>query len=413
MEFNLELNNLNCQKENHNSAQIVGFCIDEKCKEINRFACLDCLFEVHPQHKLVKIKELNEFILNKYKNFKKSLENDKKIIEINKKNESNQEKKLEELKKIIFNDIEGKINIFTIELKKKYSELNNDNNKDFSFLKEYENFISNNAAPTTKLELTKLSEICTKLYKGSHSEEEFGQVKGIEDNEKQKGIDRGENIQQYNEKKIIKNNLILDNFNKEFDEFIKKQSSLITQYINENFLKVPENFFSNSPKFEWCNKTYCGYDFFYELSKNNKKAIKILSNGTMTILRAKEELKDNFKYKIKFIVGLKNGGDFDIGIGTEKVGDSCWLRTKESLCISNAGILNLDIIMDNSVRIKDNDIVDIEISTEENKKYFKANLNNNLICILDFYLKNVFIMAAIRNIGNYIEVIEYEACSIL
>lgn len=199
----------------------------------------------------------------------------------------------------------------------------------------------------------------------------------------------------------------LDKFNEKFDEFIKNQLSSIDKYINENFLILSGALKIKSNNFEWCYKTYSGYDFFYELSDNKLKGTKISSNGTMTILRAKEELKENYIYNIKFKIGLKNGGDFDVGIGTDKVGDSCWLRTKESLCISNKGIINLDMIMDNITTLKDNDVLDIEIKTGVKERYLKAILNNTLICHLDFELKNVFIMAAIRNIGNFIEVLEY------
>ena len=105
----------------------------------------------------------------------------------------------------------------------------------------------------------------------------------------------------------------------------------------------------------------------------------------MTILRAKDQLEDNCLYKIKFKIGLKSGGDFDIGIGTEKVGESCWLRTKESLCISNIGIMNLDINMDNSIKLKDNDIIDLEINTEIGKKTFRGSINKKLVCGARYY----------------------------
>ena len=189
--------------------------------------------------------------------------------------------------------------------------------------------------------------------------------------------------------------------------------SSISQYINENFLNVPDNFFSNHEKFEWCENTYSGYDFFYELTNNKAKGTKILSNGTMTILRAKDKLENNFIYRIKFKIGLKSGGDFDVGIGTEKCGDSCWLRTKESICISNVGIMNLDINMDNSIRLKDNYIVELEIGTEEKKKkYFKGLINDKLVCLLDFELNDIYIMAAMRNNSNFIEVLKYDVSPI-
>ena len=83
----------------------------------------------------------------------------------------------------------------------------------------------------------------------------------------------------------------------------------------------------------------------------------------MTVLRAKEILEENYIYKIQFQVGYTSGGDFDIGIGKDRVGESCWLRTKESLCISNTGVIILDLNMDNSLTINDKDIINLEINT--------------------------------------------------
>ena len=206
----------------------------------------------------------------------------------------------------------------------------------------------------------------------------------------------------------LKTKFDLDKFNEIFDNFIIEQCTTAKKYIKKNILNIPENFFNCKKQFEWCRQTCCeAYDFFYELSNNNKKGTKTVSNGTMTILRAKEKLKDNLQYNIRFRIGLKNGGDFDIGIGTDRVGESCWLRTKESICLSNIGVMNLDVNMDDSIKLKDKDIVDLEINTEKGKKYFKGFINEKLICWLDFDLENVYIMAAIRNNYNFIEVLNY------
>ena len=131
----------------------------------------------------------------------------------------------------------------------------------------------------------------------------------------------------------------------------------------------------------------------------------------MTILRAKDKLENNFRYKIKFKLGLKSGGDFDVGIGPEKCRDRCWLRTRESICISNVGIMNLDINMDNSTKLKINDIIDLEINTEE-KKYFKGFINDKLVCLLDFDLNDIYIMAAMSNNSNFIEIFKYDVSPI-
>ena len=258
-----------------------------------------------------------------------------------------------------------------------------------------------------------MSEICGNIYKDNYHQNDNKDIKNKTKIPSIFSKPGPENKNDNPGKKNLKKPINFINLNKQFENYIKEELSTMNNYINENFLKFPDHIFVfSSSHFEWCEKTYSGYDFFYELEKNKMKGTKVLSNGTMTVLRAKELLEENYKYNIKFKIGLINGGDFDVGIGTEKVGDSCWLRSKESLCLSNIGILNLDINMDNSIRLRDNDIVDFEISTEDNKKYFKASINDKLVCLLDYNLNNVYIMAAMRNNGNSIEVLKYAASPI-
>lgn len=411
MDASLELN-LNCQIENHSSAQIFGFCIDENCKEKNKFACSECIFDIHSQHKLVKIKELNKFIQSKYKDYKESVEKEKETLDIYKKSELNNIEKIKQLKTEIINELEKKINSFIEDLTNKYKNLIGNNGNNYANLKEYEDFFIGNAAPIQRLDLVKLSEICGNIYKDNYKKDtkEVENKKNTPLGFSKPGPDIKKDIP---EKKKLKKKINLEELNKEFENYIKEELSTMNNYIEENFLKFPGYIFdSSSTHFEWCEKTYSGYDFFYDLENNKMKGTKISSNGTMTILRAKELLEENYIYNIKFKIGLTNGGDFDVGIGTEKVGDSCWLRTKESLCLSNIGVMNLDINMDNSIRLRDNDIVDLEINTEEKKKYFKASINNKLVCFIDYDLNNVYIMAAMRNIGNSIEVLKYTALPI-
>ena len=408
MEISLKLNNLNCQIENHNESKIVGFCVDENCQETNKFVCLDCLFEIHQKHKLIKLKDLNEIIDNRYKNYKKKTEEENELIEIYKKNEEIQHNKLKKFKNEINKAIEVKIINFMNDLKKVYTDLSKNitNENKYLNIKEFENFFTTNTTPTTKPKLTKLSEICTNLYKEGFIKEEILEKKDSknEKNEK-KETDRGDSPLNISENKI-KMNSPLDNFNKKLDDLLKEQLALMTKYIEENILVLSDKCFSIPYKFEWCSKSYTGDGFLYELTNNNRIGTKILEDRIMTILRAKEEIKNNSIYNFKFKIGLKTEGDFDIGIGTEKEANTCWLRNSESLCISNSGIRSMGIIVDNVSKLKDNDILDIEINTKKKEKYFKAVLNNKLICHIDFEFDNAFIMAAIRNTGNYIEVLE-------
>ena len=381
MENNNELNNMTCQIKEHSNLKIIGFCIDENCHSINKFACQECFFDNHSGHKLIKIDKLNGIIQNKLKDYKNILEEDKKRAELYDKYEKDGMSTLEKLKQKIFSEIEQKINEYKDKLKKKLQGINNNENKININMKHYEEFFVGNAAPIQRPDLTKLSEICSKIYKEKDNKNE------------------GLNYNDYNNNKI---RLLFEESSKSTADFLKAEYISINSYIKQRFL-------ISRFVFEWCRKTYGGYDFFYELANDNTKATKKISQGTMTVLRAKEPLYDNNLYRLQFRIGLKNVGDYDVGIGTDKTGDSCWLRTKESICISNTGVINLDINMDNSIKLKDKDVINLEINTQIGKKTFKGFINKKLVCMIDFDIQdNIYAMAAMRNVGSFIELESYE-----
>ena len=381
MENNNELNNMTCQIKEHSNLKIIGFCIDENCHSINKFACQECFFDNHSGHKLIKIDKLNGIIQNKLKDYKNILEEDKKRAELYDKYEKDGMSTLEKLKQKIFSEIEQKINEYKDKLKKKLQGINNNENKININMKHYEEFFVGNAAPIQRPDLTKLSEICSKIYKEKDNKNE------------------GLNYNDYNNNKI---RLLFEESSKSTADFLKAEYISINSYIKQRFL-------ISRFVFEWCRKTYGGYDFFYELANDNTKATKKISQGTMTVLRAKEPLYDNNLYRLQFRIGLKNVGDYDVGIGTDKTGESCWLRTKESICISNTGVINLDINMDNSIKLKDKDVINLEINTQIGKKTFKGFINKKLVCMIDFDIQdNIYVMAAMRNVGSFIELESYE-----
>ena len=381
MENNNELNNMTCQIKEHSNLKIIGFCIDENCHSINKFACQECFFDNHSGHKLIKIDKLNGIIQNKLKDYKNILEEDKKRAELYDKYEKDGMSTLEKLKQKIFSEIEQKINEYKDKLKKKLQGINNNENKININMKHYEEFFVGNAAPIQRPDLTKLSEICSKIYKEKDNKNE------------------GLNYNDYNNNRI---RLLFEESSKSTADFLKAEYISINSYIKQRFL-------ISRFVFEWCRKTYGGYDFFYELANDNTKATKKISQGTMTVLRAKEPLYDNNLYRLQFRIGLKNVGDYDVGIGTDKTGDSCWLRTKESICISNTGVINLDINMDNSIKLKDKDVINLEINTQIGKKTFKGFINKKLVCMIDFDIQdNIYVMAAMRNVGSFIELESYE-----
>ena len=380
MESNNELNNLTCQINSHSNLKIIGFCIDPNCNSNNKFACQECFFDIHSGHKLMKLEKLNSIIQDKLKDYKTIVEDIKKKNELYDKYEKLQLGHLEELKQKIFGEIEAKMNEYKEKIKRKLKGIINNDNKISINIKNYEEYFVGNAAPVQRPDLIKLSEISTGIYK-----------------EKDSAMARNNNNERNNRIKQL-----YEETTKSNEDFLRTQYTSLSRYLQQNFL-------ISRYTFEWCRKTYGGYDFFYELINNNTKATKKMSQGTMTVLRSKEPLYDNHLYKLKFKIGLKNVGDYDVGIGTDKTGDSCWLRTKESICISNTGVINMDINMDNSIKLKDKDIVDLEINTKNGNKSFKGYINKKLVCLIDFDIKdNIFIMAAMRNVGSFIEVDSYE-----
>lgn len=379
MEHNDELNNLTCQIKEHSNMKIIGFCVDQGCNDKNKFACQECFFDNHSGHKLIKIEKLSELIENKLKDYKKFMEEEKKNNELYTKFENSQNSYLEQLKQKINSEINEKIKQFKEKSISKLKGMINSSDKINNGIKDYEEFFVGNAAPVQRPDSVKLSEICTSIYK-----------------DKDSFLERNESIDRNKIKNLYEESL------KTLENFVKSQYTSLSKYINNNFLEI-KNIFS------WSKKTYGDYGFFYELSNSNTRAVKKLSQGTMTVLRAKEKLNENYLYKIKFKIGLKNVGDYDVGIGTDRTGESCWLRTKESICISNTGVISLDINMDNSVKLKDKDTVDLEINMKSGNKYFKGYINNKLICLIDFDIKDVYIMAAMRNVGSYIDLESYEA----
>ena len=380
MESNNELNNLTCQINSHSNLKIIGFCIDPNCNSNIKFACQECFFDIHSGHKLMKLEKLNSIIQDKLKDYKTIVEDVKKKKELYDKYEKLQLGHVEELKQKIFGEIEAKINEYKEKIKRKLKGIINNDNKISMNIKNYEEYFVGNAAPVQRPDLLKLSEICSGIYK-----------------EKDSAMARNNNNERNNRIKQL-----YEETTKSNEDFLRAQYTSISRYLQQNFL-------ISRYTFEWCRKTYGGYDFFYELINNNTKATKKMSQGTMTVLRSKEPLYDNHLYKFKFKIGLKNVGDYDVGIGTDKTGDSCWLRTKESICISNTGVINMDINMDNSIKLKDKDIVDLEINTKNGNKSFKGYINKKLVCLIDFDIKdNIFIMAAMRNVGSFIEVDSYE-----
>jgi len=396
MDTFLEIKSLNCNIQGHDGTPVIGFCIDEKCTNKNKFVCSECFFDVHFTHKVIKMKELNNLIQTRNKQY---FEEEQKILGMYNEHKLNQKEKVYQLKREMFDKIEKEVDNFLKDLNMKYMDLKNKNKRNFESIKEYSIFRKENVSVSIQdLDLCKLTELCLNIRKEVNEENENEKVK--EENVIQ-AILKNESDKEINDE--------LKLLNENFDKYIKEQSSSFTHYINEIFLKKSEYLFNNKINFEWCNKIYYGFVFYYELSNDNSKGTKVQGDNCWAILRSKEKLENNFKYKIKFKIGLSKDGGFNIGIGKEQGGNFFDLQNNESVCITETGVMDMGKTVIGGSQLKDNDIVDLEICTKIGNKTFKGSINNKSVCSINFYLNDIYVMAAMNKISSYIEVLKYYA----
>lgn len=389
-----DLPNLICHIPDHGKSKIVGFCIDDLCNEENKFVCVNCFFDPHSQHKIIKIDKLDKLLISKlteYRKHKEEIKISKKIYIDKEKEISN---KIDTLKNNINKIIDEKISIFKEDLFKKFENMNK-NTTNFENIKNFENFIISNQEPANQNKLTELSTIYSEIYLEYCNEID-------KKNEEEKEI----TINEIEEKTNKELNNILTNFNKQFENYSTNQLQEISNFLNKNFLTIPNNFMTPLKVFEWCKKTYQGYDFLYEISE--KKITKNKLQGTMTVARCSNCFEKNYKYIIECKIGFKYGGDLDIGVGNDKAGETCWLRSRNSCGLSTSGIYNKDQIFCNKKCLKDEDKVKMEIIFGDKKKNFKGFINDEEVCNFELDIENVYLMVAIRNQGNFVEIIKSE-----
>ena len=383
------LPNICCQVPDHKAKKICAFCINEKCNEKIKFACFDCIFDKHSEHKMIKLNELNKILITKLKEYNSSKEEEfiiNKLYSEKKKEISNL---IDSLKQKIMKQIDEKFKLFKEDVFKQLFE-SNKKKENFDTIEKYSKIACSNAAPTSQNEIIELSQICLDIYK---------ECKG---NYKEKNI----NLNMDEVEKNCKNNLdnISQIFSKQFQTFSENQIELMNNYLEKNFLLLPD--FMNQPKiFKWSNKEIgTNYGFLYSIDQT--KITKTKKSGTITVIRGNDMLKNNYKYSIEFKVSLINGDDLDIGIGNEKAGKSAWLRNNFSCAMSTSGIYKEGNQIDKSFRLNNNDVVKMEINMKD--KNFKGLVNGKEICNFNYKIDEIYIMAAIRNENNWVEVTSYD-----
>lgn len=225
--MSLEIKNLQCQLEGHNNSQVIDLCLQENCNASNKFTCVECIFNEHSQHKIIKANEVGDILSKNFDSLRKIKKEKDEIMNEYIKSENNIKKEIDILKENTIKFISEKINSFFENLKIKCADLILRKEKMEEFLK-MEDFINSNAAPTSKLETENLSKLCYDLYKK-------GSNKNIINDWKVLG-----NKMSFNE---LKNYLNSKKYEDNLKNYSENQFNDLKEYIRQNFFNEIDDFF--------------------------------------------------------------------------------------------------------------------------------------------------------------------------
>ena len=181
----------------------------------------------------------------------------------------------------------------------------------------------------------------------------------------------------------------------------------ICTILNNKLTFNTQLFLPNAIKFEWCEKVYTTYSFYYCLSDNNMTAMKNSNTGTITILRSKEKAKLGGNYYIEYIVDCKKGGDYEVGIGSDAVGSACWIRTPGAYGLNNVGFYENGKVVRKDYKIEDGDVIGFQVLLRDTN--FRRGIcfkNGKQIHEFSIEIEDVYFLAAIRTVGNSVSVRE-------
>lgn len=370
----INLSKETCPIESHNNP-LIGYCIEPQCKNPHRFFCYECLFENHNGHKMVKINKVDD-IVNAERSKNQSL-SDSKIAEFLKQVERTFTEESEKIKEMM-----------AISLKKATGEFLAQLNQDlFEELKSQKN--SNN------LEFLN--------YKG------LKEMDQVESSALNSVIIEGVN----------NNNPDPKDINKNFPEVKIEPLKLALQGIQKSleatlFEKFkgfkPENYFSFDYRhfaLEWVQKTYSTYEFYFELSENNKSATKVKSGGTMTIVRSKEPLEIGFLHQIELMINWKSQQDLDVGFANDQVGKLCWLRVPNSYGITSNGIY-CSGEKKSDIGLTDGKKVKFDLNLREKPMKCKIYLDYEMVWEMNIDEKEIYLMAGMRGLKDAVKIVGYK-----
>jgi len=373
----INLSALSCPIESHLNSPLFGFCIDANCKNPQKFLCNDCIFDNHNGHKIARLKLVDE-ILNNEKLKSQNL-SDSKIAEF-----------IRQIERTFSEETE-KIRDSTMETLKKFSIefLSQTNNDLFEDLKSQKN--SNN-----------LEFLNYKQLKDLSFEESSTLTQIILENINKAPEQKDPQNQKINlvENQIEPLKVALQTLNKSIESLISEK---LKTFKPETFFHFDFRMFP----LEWVEKAYSTYEFYFELTQDNKNACKIKSQGTMTIVRSKEPLELGFCHFIEVVPNWKSGQDFDVGFGNDSVGKLCWLRVPNAYGITTNGIYcngerKSDICLGDGKKVK------FEVNLKEKVQKCKMFLEFEMVWEMTFEEKELFLMAGIRGLKDSIRITNYK-----
>jgi hypothetical protein len=398
-----------CGNDGHEGSKLVAFCIDKSCTFPNKFVCLDCIFQFHEQHKLIKLKQIQDKINSNLEN-EVSLAKDEQILEMKLKDtEESIKNEVEKIKTNILEIFNNKVNSFIAEVSERimdYQKSTKNDSFDFSLLTKKE------VRHLNKEEIEKLTTYLNLNF--VQSQNQSISLSNPNDILQNSNVYPGSVSvdSPHNKKKTPLSEL--EKFNENFKKYIQDVNKTLCEFLNTKFLVTSSNIlFSENLYFEWSDKTFGNYGMLYSITNNKLTSTKIQNDGTITILRSKDKLNLNENYYIEFYIDCKKFGDCEIGFGKDSVGPSCWLRTPGAYGITNVGVYENGKISKKEVRLEDGDILGFEIYLKNDKnpnfsrncKFYK---NSKLVHDCKIEIEEIYIMTAIRKVGNSITVKDFK-----
>jgi hypothetical protein len=377
---------MTCLNDGHENSKLVAFCNDPTCTFQNKFVCVECIFQFHEQHKLVNLKviqdKINTNLINDYSKDEQSLETKLKETE------ESILMEVEKIKTTILEIFNNKVNNFISEVTDRIMELQKTHKKSEQF--DLHSLINSEIKNFPQEEIANLQNYI-----------KFNLISNqTETNEQQDKIKKKSPFSE------------LDKFNDNFKKYVGDVNKTLCDFLNSKFFVTPSIIlFSENLYFEWSEKTYGNYGLFYNITNNKLTATKSQSDGTITILRSKEKLNINENYYIEFLVEWKTFGDCEVGFGRDNVGPNCWLRTPGAYGITNVGVYENGKITKKEIRLEDGDVIGMEIylkSDKSNHRICKFFKNSKFVHECKIEIEELFIMIAIRKLGNSITVKDFK-----